>query len=167
MSLEATIAALTAAIEENTRTMRELAAPQNVTVLPVKTTKAKASPAVVPEPEKPAPVVEETTAPEAPAPETPTPETPSPVVEETSAPVVEESAADPAPEAAADDDYDSWDEPKLRLAIQEFCKTKLISADSASFKTKFGPALQSYGVEKAAKLPADKLAEFYRAALTW
>ena len=164
MSLEATIAALTAAIEENTRTMRELAAPQNVTVLPVKTTKAKASPAVVPEPEKPAPVVEETTAPETPAPETPAPETPAP---ETPAPVIEEPAADPTPKAAADDDYDSWDEPKLRLAIQEFCKTKLISPDSASFKAKFGPALQSHGVEKAAKLPADKLAEFYRAALTW
>ena len=154
MSLEATIAALTAAIEENTRTMRELASPQNVTVLPVKPAKTKPAPAVVPEPEKSAPVVEETPAPEA-------------VVEETTAPVIEEPAADPASEAAADDDYDSWDEPKLRLAIQEFCKTKLISPDSASFKTKFGPALQSYGVEKAAKLPADKLAEFYRAALTW
>ncbi len=151
MSLETTIAALTAAIEENTRTMRELAAG---TTAPVKPTKAKA--------EKPAPAV--VTEPElvTPEPEPAEPESPAPVVEEPA-----EKTEAPAPEPAADDDYDSWDEPKLRLAIQEFCKTKLISPDSATFKAKFGPELAKHGVEKAAKLPADKLAEFYRAALTW
>ena len=165
MSLESTIAALTAAIEENTRTMRELAG--QTTTLPVKATKVKAekpAPAVAaePEPVTPEPAPAE---PEAPAPVTPEPET-----EDADPGDPEPTTTIPEPditEGTATDDYDSWDEPKLRLAIQEFCKTKLISADSAAFKAKFGPELAKHGVEKAAKLPADKLAEFYRAALAW
>ena len=121
MSLETTIAALTAAIEENTRTMRELA---TGTTAPVKPTKAKA--------EKPAPSV--VTEPEivTPEPEPAEPEAPAPVTPETE----DADPGDPEPttttpepditEGRATDDYDSWDEPKLRLAIQEFCKTKQI-----------------------------------------
>lgn len=156
MSLETTIAALTAAIEENTRTMRELAAG---TPAPVKPTKAKTEKST-PGPEKSAPAVIEEPITE-PVKADPEPETTYP------SETTDADPGDPEPTTTGDDDYDSWDEPKLRLAIQEFCKTKLISADSAAFKAKFGPELAKHGVEKAAKLPADKLAEFYRAALTW
>ncbi len=160
MSLESTIAALTAAIEENTRTMRELAG--QTTTLPVKATKVKA--------EKPAPAVAAEPEPEPAEPEAPAPVTPEPETTDADPCDPEPTTTIPEPditEGTATDDYDSWDEPKLRLAIQEFCKTKLISSDSAAFKAKFGPELAKHGVEKAAKLPADKLAEFYRAALTW
>lgn len=161
MSLETEIARLATAIEENTRTMRELA---GQTTLPVKPTKLKPPKA---DPESAKQILDEIAKgePVTPEPEPAEPEAPAPVTPEPE--TTDADPGDPEPTTTGGDDYDSWDEPKLRLAIQEFCKTKLISADSAAFKAQFGPELAKHGVEKAAKLPADKLAEFYRAALTW
>lgn len=154
MSLETEIARLATAIEENTRTMRELAGQTTITTLPVKPTKAKA--------EKPAPVVTEPEPAEAPA-----PVVEEPVKNET----VDADPGDPEPTTTGDDDYDSWDEAKLRLATQEYIKGRLIDTSDAdrlkSFKESFTAELAKYGVEKAARLAASDLPAFYRAALTW
>lgn len=136
--------ALTAAIVANTETMRSLT-PTNV----VPITPAAAAPAPA-KPGKVKPVAKE--------PEAPAEETPAPPTEET-------PAEEPAAEASTE--HLEWDEPKLRLAIQEHAKTRLIAPNSAPFKEAFTAELARLGVEKAAKLPADALASFYGTMLTW
>jgi outer membrane biosynthesis protein TonB len=161
--------ALTAAIVANTETMRSLVTATPANVVPITPaakpkTEPKAKPAAketpdAPEPEAPAEVVEETPEPEAPTEvveETPEPEAPTEVVEET--PVAEDG----------EPEYRSWDEVKLKLATQEYIKTRLADPKcTKEFKDSFAAELARYGVQKATNLKPEERLPFYEAALTW
>lgn len=71
------------------------------------------------------------------------------------------------PEAEPAEDYSKWDEGKLRLAVQEVAKNRILEADAANddkgreFKAAFVAARASYKVDKVSKLSFEQLVEFY------
>ena len=154
MSLETVLSELVAAIKENTETMRSFTvAPANV--VPITAPAPAPAPAPAAEEkkvkkEKPASEKEEKPAEVAPEPEKE--ETPAPE------PEVEEPAAE---------DPSTWDDATLKLAINEYCKSRIIAPDSAPFKEAFGAELARLGVDKAAKLSPEQRLGFYQKALTW